>query len=435
MRSRVPFVRVFLAFLGAIVFGCTDEANRSAVVDSPTPAGPPPEVRAAPGFGDGPLEGLLSLQPSESATAWSYRVDLDEDGVPDQEGELERPIAFAYRFTEPGVHLVVVVLEGPAGEREEIRVPVVMNDPAAVRVVRETTVEHANPDDPGPFEGVTVGPEGRFVYLGEFREDAIHRLDAATLDVVDVLGDLGTTGLEGLSVTPSGRFLLANFKNGFGFMVVDLDDMEVVRFFEPGFTRGFYVEALDDRLALAGRGAVNVVDFLGGEEIPAPVEGAFLDTAHFALSPNGRLAALVSWGGDAIDLIGLPEFDLLRTIPLPGSVSQGLVAFGPEARTLYVLGKTNRFLALDVDTGHVRTDMVIDETSCNLFCVANPTARSLDGRYVAFETAAGVLFVDTETDLPMYRSPPHSSVAASPVENVFFALGTTGRVRVLEVVP
>jgi len=427
--------RIAVACGVLLALACSDSGSGpTTIAEPPEPPTNLPDVRATLGFGDGPLEGFLSLDPSNDAAGWTYRVDLDEDGVADQEGTLVRPISFGYRFVEPGLHHLLVVLEEPTGRREEARLPIVVNDPSRVRVVRETTVSHADPNDPGVFEGIAVDPDGRFVYLGEFRGDAIHRLDASSLEVVGVLGELGHRGIEGLSITPSGRLLVANFKR-FGLLVVSLPDMGVqAGFFEQSLGGEFYIDVIDERSALLGQGALALVDFVAGETIRlyTPPDAEFFRARHFALSPDGSVLAAASSGEGRIDIVRVPELEHERTLVVPGVEGTRLVSFDPTGRKLYML-RFDRFMALEIETGRVLTDLALD-ASCSNLCVANPVARSLDGRYVAFETRPGVLFIDTVTDLPVVRSSVGASIAASPVENVFFALNAGGRVQVLEVV-
>src|SRR5687768_13008669 len=106
-----------MRFVIGILVGVVVAACDRSVSDTPTPSGPAPEVSVSLGFGEPPLEGVLSLAPGAESANWGYSIDLDEDGQVDHEGVLEREIGFAYRFVTPGVHHIAVELSGPDGNQ------------------------------------------------------------------------------------------------------------------------------------------------------------------------------------------------------------------------------------------------------------------------------------------------------------------------------
>ncbi len=402
----------------AAATACSD--SPAPIEPEPTPTGPLPEIHASVQFGDSPVEGALYLLPEAGTEGWTYAIDLDEDGEADREGILERRIGFDYRFDAPGTHLLRIDLTGPTGT-ETAEVPVVVNRPDAVRIVGQTTIE--TDADEITFEGIVVSPDGSTVYAGNFRGGDIHAIDAHTLEKVASV-DLWY-GVEALTISPSGDYLLPAFKNS-GSVRLRLPELA------PEFARRDYAmfahwgHAVDDRHLLATGGLMALHDVVAGTperfgQDPSP-------TGQFDVDPKGGRVLGVEWGeATGLHMVSLPDLGVTRTYPQPPGLRADRVVFGPGGERAYVLAIDERdpdlagwrLLVIDLSTGETVRSLSLDTASCSIYCAANPVARSREGRYVAFETSEGVLIVDTTTDLPIGRG-PHMSVAASPVEDATF---------------
>ncbi len=420
----------YAALAGAIALACEGDGTVA-----PEPMGPEPDFSVSVGFGDPPVEGFARLTPTPESRSWRYELDLDDDGIADHSGILEREIAFRYALSTVGVHRIRVALEGPTGTVTRERV-VVVNDPEdGIQVLAQRQIPVEDPSVTG-FEGIAVDRSGEVLFASSFSDGKIYPLSTVDLspiaDPVEV-----ATGPEGLSVIPSDSLLVVSHKRFF-LTVITLPSLEVRRVIEPGdFLSGFFVHALTDDEALVGTSSgLRLLSLEDGATLAeAPIRNAW----HFDIAPDGGTVALtqnLEGAADSLHLLALPGLNLLRSFQLP--VIGRIVAFDSDGR-LYVMGwddEGRRFLVVDPLTGEIATDMALDSQGCILgLCAANPAAVSSSGRYVAFEQYPGVIIVDTGLDLPLYRFEHGGSVAASPSGDVFFVLREDGLVSKIIVQP
>lgn len=396
----------------------------------PAPSGPAPTVSLSLGFGDAPVEGFVRLQPPAGGGSWSYSVDLNEDGSWDYQGRLDRELGYGYRFEPPGVHTVRVRLEGPDtldAERE-----VVVNDPGGITVTATGFV--GRPDLGGGFEGITTSPDGTDVFVGAFDDGVLYRIDRATLEVRDSIA-LGH-GVEGLSVSPSGEFLFVAHKRPIAAFRVDLPDMKPASPSEGPPTDNFFAHALDDQRALFGGEAPLVVYDVSLERIVARAlgpDGQELPfSGHFAVAPDGAtVVTAVVGGGGVLHVLGLPDLRPRGTWLLPQGTWIHAVAFAHDGKRLFVAGG-GRLYVLDARTGTIEKEFGVSIVGG----VASPVARSRDGRFLAFEDVNGVLIVETERAIPLYRIAGHSSVATDPsIDAGFVLLDIAGGLRTITIGP
>src|SRR5688500_10162090 len=105
-RGRAAFgtlVLTTLVFAGA----CADSRTGPVPIE-----GTPPGVEFTNVFGSAPLSGEVVFHPSAGSTGWLYRIDYDSDGEFEVEGTVSGITRQPYRFDEPGIHQILVVL-GP----------------------------------------------------------------------------------------------------------------------------------------------------------------------------------------------------------------------------------------------------------------------------------------------------------------------------------
>jgi hypothetical protein len=416
------------------------------------PSDPPRSDRLAAtvslAFGDAPVEGLLYLLPGLDGIGTLYTVDLDEDGAPDHSGVLERALGFSYRFEAPGPHRIEVNFSGPGGT-QTIERWVVVNDLSVVQLLARTKVD-PDAEEGTSFEGIAVDPGGEHVYVANYRGGSLSQLVASDLSEIARLDSIPYS-IEGLSITPSGDLLVAAYKYGH-VSVVAVPSMAVLHHHERS-VGSFFVHALDDRLALfSGRSQLTLFDTQTGQiiDVANRMDGNPLYAWHFDVSPDGTTAAVAGRHFDPRNTVSLVELLSLRTvkeieIPVVDHVVN--VANDPHEARLYILGNelepsedggnylsAGHFVVVDMDTGAVLRDLPLGPSYCGVYCVANPVARSRSGRYVAMEWNGGSFIIDTSIDLPISRVGVYGysgygfSVAASPLEDVFFFLGANGDV-------
>jgi hypothetical protein len=423
-------MRIFLMItilVTAGFIGC-DRGSGPMASDDGMPTGPAPAVGLSMAFDDSPLEGFVELWPPEGSSGWGYSVDLNEDGVWDRQGRLDRGLGWAFRFEDPGVHLVRVRLDGPAGSIELERFAIV-NDPTGVEILATGQAPHLNAD--AFFEGITATGDGGGVYVGDFWNGAIFRIDPSDLVARDTV--VLSYGLEGLSVSPSGAFLFAGTKYPLSAYRFSLPDLTPAS--PPGDwgQRLFFVHALDDEHALY-TGLGTFIRNVPGEVVTRRVldgDGIELTSGPMAVSRDGTLAAIVDRrAGALVRLYSLPGAILLRDLRLPdGEAWIESLAFGPAAEQLYIRSSDALFV-VDASRGEIIGEFRLELSGCSSLCVANPSARSKDGRFLAFEGGEGVLIVDTDRRIPLYRIPGHASVAQDPASPAgFFLLDTGGGIR------
>lgn len=429
MRSRGFTTITWLAVVGACGQG-------DGPTDRVEPSGPPPGIAVSLGFGGPPLEGFLYLHPTATTEDWGYSIDLNEDDQADHEGIVGRDIGFAYRFESPGVHRIRVDLTGPDGP-QTIDAPVVVNDPNAVHILAQRQIVLGGPFLDFSFEGITTDRNGTAVYVADFWQNEIFRLDPSDLqDLGPSLKRPRDRGFEALSVPPSDTLLFVMHKD-FGMTVIAIPSMEFRR--NIPVEGDFFAHAIDDTLALTtGWGHFSLIDTRSGSHIRAlPIPAAW----HFSVSPNGSMAAVLNVARPAaVHLVGLLDLQEIDRIDFPNLFSVSTVAFDPAGDRLYVMGSDGQdahFLLVEVASRTVLLTLPLGPGRCG-YCVANPVATLPSGRFVAMEWGGGTYFIDTELDLPRFHTgirvgnnffAAGLSVAASPVEEAFYLLRPDGFIQ------
>jgi hypothetical protein len=411
----------------AILSGC--DAGSGSLAD-PTPQSPMPDVRLSLQFGPAPLDETVYLRPPPGSVNWSYAVDLDEDGVPDHTGRLTRELGFRFRFETPGVHHVRVELMGSDAETAVIERLAIAADPAAVHVMAEGKIGFPGI---GYFEGIAVSPDGTEIYAGNFSDGIVYRVRAMDFAVVDsiVLG----YGIEGLSVSPSGRYLMMGFKYSFPAVRLELPGLEPSPLEpNPNLYQSFFVHAVSDQLALfGGESRLELHDVATAQRLAVGrrSDGFEFETGHFDVTPGGDRVVVVDRSAqNVIRLMSLPDLQELVAIDVPGVEWLYDVAFDRSGDRFYVLAWSSEWeglLAFDATTGAMLQRIRLD-LECGGFCVANPTSRSRNGRLVAMESG-GPIVIDTDIGLPIARF-EGGSVAADPTaDHTFYSLSVDGLIR------
>lgn len=430
-------IKLLLVLATLSVGACADDPSGPS-----RPSGPAPAVLVDHEFGEPPVAGTLRVVPGPGTVGWRYRIDPIPPATEGSEGQLTDVVAIPYRFDTPGVHLIQVELTGPAGPGGAVVIPkwvVVMDPESDFEILAQRSIDDIWPErEHMAPEGIVMDPAGRWLYAAIYTAGELVRIDPVTLQAVDrvVLG----RQLEGLAVAPSGDRLFGIHKNG-GLSVVDLASFTPTHF--DGFN-GFYIEAMDESHALiGGNGVLGRVNVDTREFERAPLSGG---AGHFSVFPGGnRIVSVVydpSSGGterSSLDILSLPSLDPIRSIPLEDFPGARHVAVDPSGDAMYVFGRENsgvRFLALDPATGDVIRSMLVADSGCITYCVANPVVTFASGRYIAFEQGGAVMIVDTALDLPRYRFDPEglgydfdgpSGVAAHPDSDILYVLGPLGR--------
>jgi DNA-binding beta-propeller fold protein YncE len=276
-------------------------------------------------------------------------------------------------------------------------------------------------------------PVGGHVYAGDFSQGALHQVSATDLTTERPALDL-EYGPEGLAVSRSEGRLFIIHKYEY-LNVVSIPEMELVRSMEPFY--GYFIRLVGEDHALIGGqfGDIQLVNRETGEVLRSS-PGSW----HFDVSPSeDRVAVLHYRDSFEIRLLSLPELTELTVLPLDGVPFADAVAFDPDGSRLYVIGEDSlgeRFLAIDLASGDVVRDLRLEGGGCSFYCAANPVAVSSSGRYVFFEQhQSGVLVVDTELDMPLYRAPVTGSVAAAPADDIFYVLRPDGLLSKVAVRP
>src|SRR5688572_12059198 len=339
---------MMIPILAAAGFIGCDRGSGPVANEDGAPMGPAPMVRLSMAFDDSPLEGFVELWPPAGSSGWGYSVDLDEDGIWDRQGRLDRGLGFAFRFQEPGVHLVHVQLDGPAGSIDLERFAIV-NDPTGVAVLATGQAPRLNPD--AFFEGITAAGDGSGLYVGDFWNGAIFRVDPSDLVARDTV--VLSYGLEGLSVSPSGAFLFAGMKYPLSAYRFSLPDLAPA---SPSSDWGygqFFVHALDDEHALYTGHGTFIRNVPGGGITRRILDGDGIELASgpMAVSHDGTLAAIVDRRADAlVRLYTLPGAIFLRDLPLPDGAWIESLAFGPAVEQLYIRS-SDALYVIDASSG------------------------------------------------------------------------------------
>jgi hypothetical protein len=364
--------------------------------------------------------GELILDPIPGEDVWRYEVDLDADGTIEFASLLTELVELFYRFETPGVHPIRIRLTFEEFEEEVERLAVV-NDPDAIEVLAERKLP-----DPGPpiYEGITIDHAGEALYVGNYWEGILYRIDPTTLADLTPPIQLNPQ-IEGLATAPSDSLLFVARKN-FAMSIVAIPSMEFRRRLAPS---GFFVKPLSESTIVVGGQDFGVFDFMIGDFVVQRP-----DAWHFSISPDqSRIAALDLPNEPFASLYTLPDLVLEQTIRIDGLEPLYTVQFDPSGEVFYVMGWTGEQMAIvviDAASGVQAGSTSIPNSAICHLCAANPTAVSANGRYIAFEgSLPGLVIVDTELRAPRFelRGPVGGAVTASPTEpNVFFTVSNTG---------
>jgi sugar lactone lactonase YvrE len=428
---------VLAAFVIGAVFGCDSSAPTEP---GPGPSGEVPTVSLSLQFDDGPLDGVVRLRPPAGSIRWEYSVDLDEDGSWDSQGRLERTLGWAYRFELPGVHAIRIRLEGPADTLNVERL-VVVNDPSKIRIEATGQVEPLDRSFAG-FEGITISPDGKDVFVGDFSGGTIFRVDRGTLEVRDTV-EVGY-GVEGLDVSDSGEFLFVAHKWAIAAFRLDLPEMEPASPAQGPPLQNFFVRALDDERALFGGDAPLVLYDMAAGMIVArahlPDGEEILRSAHFAVFPDGSAVAVADPSGvddpsdsGTLRVLSLPDLAAQHVWESPEGIWAAKLAFSRDGSRLFALTYEHLYV-LDARTGTVAMSFVVGPRPG--LSVANPVALSRDGRFLAYAAWSGVLIVDVERGIPLYELDGSASVTTDPtVDSGFVLLDGGGGLRRIMIEP
>lgn len=449
-----------------VAAGCSDPTG--LLVDPG--AVPPPRVHTTLGFGDSPVTGNFIIEPMPPNPAigpqapWQFEVDLDDDGEAETAGTASERVTIPYRYEEIGPHRIEVLFTR-GSEREQREEFVVVNDPAAIQILGawETPV---GPQNQLMLTGIAVDRNGESVYVAgakfdEFPEP-LYALNSATMTLRDSVDLVGLNGFpEALSTAPD-EDLLYVLGKGLSLEMLSIPDLEILRIIRdaPG---QFYLQALHGQRAYVSGGvsfSIALVDTRSGN-VNREFDSSPNLSGDFAISPDGnQIAFLATRSGSEPNVLhlltrdlvpiwraDLTEFDPIN-LPAGVSVVYDAVAFSMSGHRIYLtrvllgLGRWD-FLVLDSDGALLRTITIGHGCDSAGSCrsAGNASALSANGRFAAFTTGLGAIFIDRTLDLPLYgsaHSHPESAtyccnVAAGPGGNEFyfssFTLGKVTRIQ------
>lgn len=407
-----------------LALGCRGGPSGPASIE-----GPAPVVTLAVQQRTIPFIGSLQLVPQSVAAPWSYTVDIDGNEEIEHAGLVNRPITIDLRFDTPRVYRIRVVLTGQGGQ-VVIERAVLAIDPdfdPGVPVIAQGLVEA--PVEEHYFEGITLDPAGRSVYVATYTGGELFRLDASTLATLD--SAQLRHGVEGLAVSPGSEVLFAVHKI-LGVSVLDVPSLVIEEDAGNYDVGAFFVHALDSRQVLVGgRNGLALYDAVARTVLSrlhdsAPIHGPF----HFAVHPSGFRVAAASPGGSSIALAEIPTLAVAGSIDTPG-LRPRYVAFNPREDILYALAThvdtfDHHFLVVDIASGTVLTDVNLGRRHCFNLCVANPVATSRNGEWIVFASYSETFFVNTSTHELFIAGMLGSGVAASPIRDEFYFVDSQG---------
>jgi len=353
-------------------------------------------VLATVSLSDAPVEGELVLSPVEDETAWSFAVDLDDDGrFDDARGDVAVEQRIPYRFTEEGVHPIRVRFE-QTSRRIDVERLIAVNDPDAF-VLEERVQFDPNRTQP---EGIAVTRDNAHLFVGGGSHQNVLRLeteDLTTSREISLVGLPNSHTLEGMALNPAeDRLFIINKSSAV--TVLSAPSLAVIKQIQ-GTGATFFVEVLDQRrIVVSGAGSPALVDVETEDELSVrETRGAF----DIELSPERQTVALTARDPGRVILLDSENLEELWLTELPVGLPSGVV-FHPSGDRIYVLGSDLEALWLFVlraADGEVVQRTRIGPTS-GRDGVANPTATTHDGRFVVFPTGNGAYFVDTSLDIP-----------------------------------
>jgi hypothetical protein len=360
-------------------------------------------------FDDPPLTGIVRITPAIDGLDLRYAADLNEDGGIDEVGSLGLGVALAYRFEEPGVHHIAVGVENTQGW-QTLQRTVVVNDPAATRVALSRWFDEIHPED---FTGLASDADRSAVFLATNGFDSIQLLNLHSstfqarweLTLDSARSDGPGNGTTALSLSPDGAVLYADI----GDSLISLDIAAAAPIpgaIGPGDRGRFLATRADGSLYAGGEQGILRIDPTTGTILAQRDE--FTD-AGFALSADGRrIAALNSRFRCSFAILDADTLEELWEIDVETGRSECAgAAFSPSGLFVYVIYFTDswHFAAFNAETSERVGQMTLAnrDEGFGFSDVTSPTAVATNGRYVAFATSIGAFFVDTGTNLPIYR--------------------------------
>src|SRR5687767_10345884 len=318
-RTHLPRIGRGRAVLGTLVL--TTTAFALSCAESRTgpvlpPEGSPPSVEFTNVFGSAPLAGEVGFHPYSGSTGWMYQIDYDSDGEFEVEGTVSGITRHAYRFDEPGIHQILVVL-GPEGE-DVTGTLVVVNGEGPVQILAYGSIPGTS------IEGLTISPDGSRLFAADFWGAAVYEvLPDEPGAVVRVIPTQPST--EGLSVSPSGEWLFAVTKRS-GVVRASVDAVPGVIWHRPPELRGelhpqYFIHALNDRQALiSGEGPLARVDLEDPEAVlfARRPDGSVVHGDHFAVSPDrSRVIVVDDDLDDRLQVLTASDLTHLQEVAVP----------------------------------------------------------------------------------------------------------------------
>jgi len=431
---------LWCVLLVATVLACSDDENGAGPVEPPAPpepARPPPSVLATVSLSDAPVEGELVLTPAENGSVWDFAVDLDGDGAfDDAEGTVDAERRVPYRFTEVGLHPVAVRFERP-GTRITVERIVAVNDPDVFVVEARARLDRARP------EGIAVTRDNQNLFVSGGIWRTVFRLRTNDLSVVETLSLGPGQGIRrsrefAISPSESRLFLMNSPSEVVAFAVPELDAIDLP---EANVQGTFFIEAPDDRhiITSGGNGLdVERVDVETGSVVARHEVASGMFSWDLALSPGRDTVAHLIDNAGRITLLDAETLETVWASEVARPVVLDRVAFHPSGDRIYVLGFGEEavwLFVLATEDGKILKELRIEPLDgfagdLNTSGSGSPVTAATtthDGRFVIFPTSEmGTYLVDTELDVPRFRSRPGSGLccnaaAAASVNAIYFA--------------
>lgn len=352
-----------------------------------------------PGISVSPLEGELRILPPRWEEGWTYRVDIDGDGVDDGAGPVALGVSHFYRFEAVGAHRVRVDLEKEGASFDTSRT-VHVSDPD---MLEDLGFSHGTRSLIGEgLTGINLSPDEEILYVSS--HSGVAALQTADLSVL--WGRVLYTGSgfddSAIALSPDGHLLFA----AVGDSIYRLDLRSEAAPVSLGSLTGFR------HLELAGDGSV-VISTRNGIDVLDPVDGTVRaswpasEFAPFAGSPaEGVLYVLA--GGTSPRALALDSGTLeeVWSVSLPSAVEAPQAAYYDRERSrLYALVNTREsvdLLTIDTVQRVVLTDTPLGNPMFTYSGVSSPAAATSDGRYLLLATYRAPHVVDLETGLPVH---------------------------------
>jgi DNA-binding beta-propeller fold protein YncE len=388
------FTGLLVAALGGLACSSPVGSDRPSV-----PAPRAEDVLTFPGISASPLEGELRILPPRWEDGWTYRVDLDGDGVDDGAGPVALGISHFYHFEAVGARRIRIDMEKDGASFETSRT-VHVSDPGMLEDLGLSKVTEALIGR--GLTGIALSPDEEVLYVSS--HSGVAALGVTDLSVLwsFVLNTGPGFDDSAIALSPDGHLLFAAV--GDSIYRVDLrGDGSLVSL---GSLTGLR------HIELAGDGSV-VISTRAGIDVLDPVDGTVRvswpasEFAPFAGSPaEGVLYVLA--GGTSPRALALDSGTLeeIWSVSLPSAVEAPQAAYYDRERSrLYALVNTREsvdLLTIDTVQGVVLTDTPLGNPMVTYSGVSSPGAATSDGRYLLLATYQAPYVVDLETGLPIH---------------------------------